>query len=753
MKRRTTAIVISAIAVIALVIALIFVLDYVKTLTFDDVDGQTYYIRKRDGSYSMYDGDRVKLNTDAQYGYYITDIGTLVKVDAETGEYEVIAVVDTEGNEVVGYNSRLLLFPHIEKKNILSLKVHNAHGEYTFVRVNEEGNVDASGDFIIESSPLTSYDQELFASLYVGAGYTLSLLKLEDPIKDANGEFTEYGLAAQTRYRTEDKDGNPLETPEEYAYEPTWYVLTDTSGNQYKVIVGDALVTGGGYYVQYVDMSGETESKRDAVYVLDSDTGSCMNAPIEDYVTPMLSYPMSMNTYFDVEDFTIGQRLDNAKPGDTTLYQKIIAFSYVDLSLRENTLNSSRPYEFSLKLDGYIPSSTNVDSVLYTLYSPTYIGVPKLSPTPEDLEKYGIYAKELDETGNAKTDEKGDFVYTPFSAYTISFKYDILDDDGNCTSTIHQMILISEKNENGNYYAYTAVSNVTEKDGKETLELLYTYDMVVELDGHSMAFLEWDQYEWVSNNYIDANIAFVDTITISSPNYSATFRLDNSLSDQSNGTDSSNLIVNATDSKGNDISSFGKLEVTDKWGVKWVITSSDIKVYGADGSERKIKDGESYYDYNKLSTQVLCKNNPIECDGKKVEVKADTVRVIYTDENGNATGVEETYVRYDTGLFRKFYQTLLYASIVDSYNLTEEKEAELLADSSKWLLTITVTTKDVDGTTETNTFSFYQLSSRKAYITINGNGGFYVMKNRVDKFISDAQRFFAYEVIDPTAKT
>ena len=41
---------------------------------------------------------------------------------------------------------------------------------------------------------------------------------------------------------------------------------------------------------------------------------------------------------------------------------------------------------------------------------------------------------------------------------------------------------------------------------------------------------------------------------------------------------------------------------------------------------------------------------------------------------------------------------------------------------------------------------------KKAYITINGNGNFYVLTNRVQKFISDAQRFFALEPIDPSAK-
>ena len=177
----------------------------------------------------------------------------------------------------------------------------------------------------------------------------------------------------------------------------------------------------------------------------------------------------------------------------------------------------------------------------------------------------------------------------------------------------------------------------------------------------------------------------------------------------------------------------------------WVVTSNDIKVYNLQGVEQKIRSGVSFYDYNCLGTQVLCRTGYIDCADFDVEVTKDAVRVLTNDHNG----VIKEYVRYDTSLFRKFYQTLLYATIVDAH--VPEDEAALLAQGP--MLTLTVTTKDVDGTLETNSYSFYQISSRKAYITINGKGGFYVYKNRIDKFITDAQRFFDYLPIEPTDKT
>ena len=110
--------------------------------------------------------------------------------------------------------------------------------------------------------------------------------------------------------------------------------------------------------------------------------------------------------------------------------------------------------------------------------------------------------------------------------------------------------------------------------------------------------------------------------------------------------------------------------------------------------------------------------------------------------------ISTTYVRYATDLFRRLYQTLTVSTLESSYELTAEEEAALIADPSKHILTITI--KDVEGT-ET-VYSFYALTSQKTYITVNGSGGFYVLPSRVNKFISDTQKFFRFEPIDPDAK-
>lgn len=733
LKRRKRAIVLFAVLIVALVIALVFVLDYVKTITLTDVDGTEYYIRKKNGVYALYDGDRTLLTTDGEYGYFVTALGTLIEVDAETGEYEIVAVVDTEGNEVVGVRSRILMFPHVEKKNILSIEVHNAEGSFTFCRYNPvTDQIDKNGSFIIKGSALTSFDEELFAKMYVSAGYTLTVSKLENPIKDEKGEFSEYGLVPELRV---DEEGN------EYLYEPGYYILTDISGNRYKVLIGDELVTGGGYYTQYVDLSSGVEVKRDAVYVSDPTTGQTLLAPIEDYITPLLSYPMSMNDFYDVENFTISKRKDGVLPTDSNTYEKIVSFSFVDLSLREGTISERFPYVLHTEtMDGYMPSDTNIDAVLQNMYKPSFAdpGVVLFAPTEKQLAEYGLY--------RGVENEKGEIEYYPFAEYTVGFEYDIPATDDTPAETIHQLILISEPNENGNRYVYTIVSSVEKSESGSKYELLYTFNFVAEVEGHILDFVTWEKEKWVSTSYIQGDLAFVGSVNIKAPGYETTFEIDNSKSDQSDGTSSSDVTIHATDSKGRDVTTFSSLTVVDVNGYTWVVTERHIQVYTASGEKRDMAQGIGFYDYNILGTQVLCRNGYIDGVDFDVTVTANTVRIDYPN------GTSKSYVRYSTGLFREYYETLLYATIVNPYPLTPAEEQALLNDESKWLLTLTLTLKDSDGTVTTKECSFYQVASRKAYLTINGNGGFYVNKNRVDKFLTDAERFYNMELIVPTDK-
>lgn len=743
MKRRKITVMIAAILVAIMSVALVFVYDYVQTTTvIDPADNAEYYVRYKNKEYGLYYSDKkTKLPMDSEYGYYVTRAQTLIEVDAETGKYTIQAVLEdllTEGNEAVDYGFRLLLFPHIEKEKIRSLEVHNETGTYTFARVNEQGEISNNGDFVILGSPLTTYSQELFAELHVSAGYTLSSQKIKDPIKDENGQFTEYGLVPIANRERVLEDG----TVEVYDYTPAYYLLTDTSGNKYKVLIGDRLVTGGGYYVQYVDIKDGKETPRDAVYVLSSQIESSLLAPIEDYITPLISYPMTMNTYFDVENFTVLKRDENRPDGDK--YEETVSFTYIDIADRQNTIYSSEPYIFTssslspaAKLDGYQASSDNISEVLSAIYSPTYIGVHKFAPSDEDLAKVGLSRVVVDKNGEPVLDKNGKKTYEVCAKYMVSFNYDIVE-DGKFIETIQQIILVSEKNENGNYYVFTSVYSPAKEEGKKA-DYLYDYNMIVEIEGHSLGFVEWDAYDWIQSNYVNFNIAFVDSIKIESPDYNAEFKLDNSMSDQSTQINSNLLQITASDSKGHSTTTFSQKIVTDVNGITWVITATEIKAYDSMGVEKTIS--SSRYEYNKLGTQVRVDTGGIkDKNGDVVYVEADRIKVAHPN------GTTDEICRFDSSLFRKFYQTLLAATIIDSYPTTDAEREEILAGGPM----LTLTLKTTEG--KEYVYRFYEITTRKSYITVNGNGGFYVSPNRVQKFITDAQRFFALELIDASDK-
>lgn len=738
MKRRICAIVISAVALLLLTVTMVFVLQYADITEVPDKDGTIYYIRKNDGIYALYDKDKNLMPTEEQFGYYVTYLGTLIDVDAETGEYEIVALVDTEYSEEYAVNAQVLMFPSVSKENILSIEVHNEKGSFTFCRYNETtGKFDATGDFIIKGAPMTAYDPDLFARMYVSAGYTMTTEKVMGPEdedgnpapaikRDKHGnlcthteacdcDYREYGLAPCTRY---DEDGKP------YEYEPAYYLLTDIHGNRHKVLVGDMLVDGSGYYVQYVDVSGEKEVKRDTVYVVDTDMGLTMLAAIEEYVDPTLTYPMSSTTYFDVQDFTIGKFVK-----EESRYENVISFSYIDLSLRENTLLTNFPFEFNLDLKGYSPNGFGMESCLQNIYQPEYVKVCKLLPSQQDLIDYGFY--KLDDDGSLKETAK----------YTISFKHEIGEEGSS--GTLHQIILVAENPENGNYFTYTIVNEVKE-DG--SYEYLYSYDTILEISRHSLSFLTWDRYDWISEKYIEFDVAFIDSIKVESPSYNAFFDADNSKSDTSQGMNANNMSVTATDSTGKTLETLGMLTFVDKNGSTWKITPTDIIVYDAQNNLRSLASDVKYYAYNVMDRQALClkDGNAIQCADKTVEVGPNYIYVNHN--NGDVEKIE----RYGTHVFWDFYATMQYATIIDDYPMDDE--ASLIGNPENWVASITITTKDSNGKTDTNVYRFYRISAHKAYITINGQGGFCVKMNRVNKFITDAQKCMNLEPIDPKAK-
>ena len=544
------------IVVLIAVNALVSILTYTEQVKTIGENGEVeiistkYYVKKIDGVYhlchlegSFPNWTFTPLPQDSD-GYFVTDRDSLIAVDPETGACTVYAVVETEGSEVVGYSGRVMLFRQLTydassslgkkpQNRIDKIEVTNEHGKYTFIREKD------TNDFYIDGYDTTAFNLEYFAALANACGYTLSMERLADPDRNPDGtiRFAEYGLVAETRKA---KDENDQEY--EYEYVPAKFTVTAGDGNAYTVIIGDAIVSGAGYYVQ---LEG-----RSTVYILSaSGITEYLLQPLEVLLTPMVSYPTSMNTYFDVEHFIIQNGIDHEKINeiifaeackrlgidletvdpesidqealskeyakvsdemyDSLLAQyskKVCDFSYLDLEERENTMYSSMSFKTDSEyMQGYFPNYDNVNSALYNLYSLPAQRIIKLDPDVDTMEQYGVLEP----------------------AHLITYYYDDTDEEGN-TYTVFNRISISAKTSAGLYYAYGEIMAQNE-DG----EYFYLYTpMIIELYESAVPFLEWSDVDWYDPYFVQLNIAYVHDVIYSWGQNNIHFSIDNSATSQ-----------------------------------------------------------------------------------------------------------------------------------------------------------------------------------------------------------------------------
>ena len=707
-----------------LLIAAFIVVDYIVNIVyFEDYDGAKYQIKQKNGIYVMCDsnGDTLDLSVSADTSkntyIYVTELGTEVKVDPDTGINTVYSVIDTVDGEEVGVSDRIQMFKQIKQADIDKIEVHNAHGAFTFY-------VDKDGDFQIQGHEGVPYSQVMFSSLAVSCGYSLSTRKIQDPIKDENGLYTEYGLAPEKRV---DENGNS------YDYEPYWYRITDINGNSHTVYIGDAVPSNTGYYVKLTD--------RDAVYVMNYSIDgsylgmydgqvydtieSVLHVPIEEFVTPMVTYPMELNNYFDVRAFALweGDKF-NSIPENITDEElekldldPIVSFAYIDLEERTGTFYANTPYILAYP-EGYVANDNAIDTTLQSFYTMSTLGVVKLGITEEDLKTYNLVDPEY-------------VVYFDFQG-----KYE-------------HLIFISAETERGTRYMTSGI-----------------YDIIVEVDRSKLPFLNYTTNDWVNDLYFSMNLAWAKKIEVEYDGKLYTFELDNSLSDSmSNPTysedakkkgtiTSDKMTVHAYDSEGNTMDAISQLTVVDKKGFTWVIDHESVKAYNSAGERVNITGG--YYAYNAREEKVIVLEGYIDTADYQIYVTANQIRI----QTHDGALVKE-YMRYGMSNLRKFFSALLYASkqgsVHDGTNgLTEEEVNAILANRANYDVRIKVETtyKDPDsGEYVVYDYKYYNYSERQAMITVNdGDGEFRVLRSFTKKVAEDAGKVISGAPIKATDK-
>ena len=203
------------------------------------------------------------------------------------------------------------------------------------------------------------------------------------------------------------------------------------------------------------------------------------------------------------------------------------------------------------------------------------------------------------------------------------------------------------------------------------------FNMIIEVGREFMEYLEWTDFDWVAPNIFSGNIGYLEQMVV----------------EIKNGT------------------TFG---VT---GVNKVIF--DLEYVDQDGNP--VENGVP----NNTEIRVFATYNGLV----KVPLTGS-----YTDPVTGKTMTQSLNYRY-------FYQTLLGSTLEGSMPAGSEQKQEELKGSEPDLQIKLVF--EVNGETIMRTYRFYNkqaASGRGAYVTVNGNGSFYMLQNRVNKIINDVGR-------------
>ncbi len=654
LRRQRRILVISLIAVAVLVVGLILTTFLTRrTAFYDPKDNTKYYVAPHGGVYVLMTTDGTVLaNTESEISNFVTAAGTIVHVDRTTGEHAVVATVLTEGSEAAEFNTAkdaydVLLYPYLERKDVTSIQVKNKNDSFAIKRVEVDGEL----KFVLENRPdLVVGDTTMFATLLYCTGYTRTLMRL-DPEAVATHGYSEYGLPTAG------------EEPDCY------FEITDTAGKKHKVIIGDEIPSGTGYYAQYAG--------RDAVYILremdatdyNSTFAKALFGRAEDYVEEIrISHQMTSNNYFDVSNFKIYQASDKTKP--------FIEFSYSgSIEKRENTFYATVPYIASGVLAGYTVNSYMIDTALYSLLelSPEFVAALGDADRTEDIDTW-LKPYGLDTDSYAY---RMSFLFNTSRTYNATTGEDVISKEAD---TEYHEILVSKKQEDGYVYLYN-LCYLWDPETASYSKIADGYDMVIAVKPAALDFLNRELIAWVDLNIFSGHIAYISEISVGIPAGNATF------------------------------------------------PSGFFKTLYFDNSES----------FKNITT--LPNNIP-------------TTALTIRDSTGNAIVADQ---------FRAFYQALLYSNLGGLSSLDEEtQEAYRQGTGGEPILTLKIKyvlrVYDADaaafvetGEIVTREYCFYRdyATPREIFVTLNGNGTFFMARTRVEKIISDLNRLYTGEEIKP----
>ncbi len=508
LKRQKIAIAVLAAVSVALIITfvivaqLISIYSFVDTYTVDGVEhNDKYLVKRHEGVYKLFDKDGNLMDTNGVLDtvFIARGSGNQYKIDPNTGAHTLRAVVDAEDGEYAS-GSTLLVFPQLLSANVYSIQMKNEQGaDYTIFRTG-----DGVDSFKVEKFADSQFDldQDLITQLCFSCGYLLSNRKIgansTDPsiprLADGSIDYSVYGL--DTPQATYEITGILFEKNADGSdkYQNGKYVIDyDADGKPqadpnktYTVYVGDAILSGGGYYVR---LAG-----RDSVYIITTSYfESTVLQPLETLVVPRVVFPVSVSYHSMGKNFYLAFLPE----WDSEKVDVIAHFTYSELEERINTVNSTRPYiSYKDVMAGYNINENSAITVFESFYSIEAIACRYIGDTKhlsaEIIQKY-----KLDKNVH----------YLSYSTYTGQ------TNEYGDKQTIENELIISQKTEQGTYYVVAT-----------------PFNMIVEVDQYYLSFLEWDNIKWYSEAFIFHNIAYVRDLQFQFGETSYNFTLDNTLS-------------------------------------------------------------------------------------------------------------------------------------------------------------------------------------------------------------------------------
>lgn len=353
----------------------------------------------------------------------------------ETAVTEPVTLLE---GEAAGPNNLILIFPQVTRDKVSSIEVHNEYGEYTFVNKNNS--------FVIKGHEDIPVINEGFSALVVAAGYSLASDRVTTEATEADLE--RFGLDEPSAY----------------------WILTDTSGNEYKVYVGDALVSDSGYYAML-------EGRENCVYVISATVQNSVLKPLESYVNPVLCVGLNESNYYLADNFTVMH-------GDKT-------FVLVKHKDKDEFVNPDAVAETKLAY----PSGYKTDDTFYmSAVLSKFVGM-----TGESTVYVGDDEDKLAEFG----------LDAPYYSIYFTFK--------SGSNNLEYYFFVSEKQDDGYYYA---VSN------------LYGFEVVVRCTADTFGWLEYGLVEWVDDFPIALNITHVGSISVDTAAGLKTFELKHGVTDK-----------------------------------------------------------------------------------------------------------------------------------------------------------------------------------------------------------------------------